>query len=293
MAWCPKCKNEYRDGITVCADCGCELVAEKIDVSLVNLTFGDEEQMKALKEFLEYNQIRGVQLSYDDSEGVYELKVVEADYQKAVTMAHVFFQEKAKEQSVKEQQSDDEQADETQESESEQIQEEMPAYLYRSNSEKAEDNKSSAWVLLFVGSMGLLVMILGFTGVLPLDIGNPYMFYGVMSAIFLLFIVMGLVSRKNAIQFERKAESENSLKETITKWCQENLDAGQLDREIEGAGELPEEMLYFYRCEQMKKKLNHQFLNLDQGFVEYFIDNEVYEMVFGLQSSEEDTQKTS
>lgn len=26
--WCPKCKNEYVDGITLCADCGVELVDE-------------------------------------------------------------------------------------------------------------------------------------------------------------------------------------------------------------------------------------------------------------------------
>ena len=26
MAWCPICKCEYVEGITVCADCGCELV---------------------------------------------------------------------------------------------------------------------------------------------------------------------------------------------------------------------------------------------------------------------------
>ena len=29
MPWCPKCKSEYREGFTVCADCGSELVDEE------------------------------------------------------------------------------------------------------------------------------------------------------------------------------------------------------------------------------------------------------------------------
>ena len=29
MPWCPKCKNEYKEGIKICADCGCELVSEE------------------------------------------------------------------------------------------------------------------------------------------------------------------------------------------------------------------------------------------------------------------------
>ena len=28
MAWCPKCKNEYRKGITHCPDCDVDLVEE-------------------------------------------------------------------------------------------------------------------------------------------------------------------------------------------------------------------------------------------------------------------------
>ena len=28
MPWCPKCKNEYREGITVCADCNVPLVED-------------------------------------------------------------------------------------------------------------------------------------------------------------------------------------------------------------------------------------------------------------------------
>ena len=29
MPWCPKCKSEYREGFTVCADCGTKLVDEE------------------------------------------------------------------------------------------------------------------------------------------------------------------------------------------------------------------------------------------------------------------------
>ena len=49
MPWCPKCKSEYREGFTVCADCGCELVEEEQLEERVTLTFGDEDQMKTLK----------------------------------------------------------------------------------------------------------------------------------------------------------------------------------------------------------------------------------------------------
>ncbi len=289
MAWCPKCKNEYRDGITVCADCGCTLVDQENDGdSLVNLTFGEENQMISLKKFLEYNKISGAEIQFDASEEVYELKVPGELYEKSAAIARVFFRQEAENASLSEMDKDEESSGYTEETTDEvedalESQKEEPAYLYRSNSDKAEDNRSSAWGLLIVGSIGLIVMALGSTGLIPLDIGNPYLFYGVMSAVFVLFIVMGFVSQKNAKIFEKKAESENSLKEVVTVWCQENLDPKSLDDEIGDMENLPEEMQYFYRCELMKKKLNHQFLNLDQGFVEHFIDNEMYEQVFGQQ----------
>lgn len=33
MPWCQKCKVEYREGFTVCSDCGSELVAELLDTT--------------------------------------------------------------------------------------------------------------------------------------------------------------------------------------------------------------------------------------------------------------------
>ena len=47
MKICPKCKNEYREGITHCADCGCELLnEEQLQI------FMHEEMQKALDEGL-------------------------------------------------------------------------------------------------------------------------------------------------------------------------------------------------------------------------------------------------
>ena len=148
------------------------------------------------------------------------------------------------------------------------------------SAQKAEDNRSSAWVLLIVGILGLAVVVLGSFGILPLRIGNPYLFYGVMSALFLLLIVMGFVSMKSAKLFARTAESENSLKKTLIDWCMENMKASEIDATIEDAKEMGAEVLYMRRYEVIKDLLNHQFMNLDQEFVDELIDEEIYDLVF-------------
>ena len=123
-------------------------------------------------------------------------------------------------------------------------------------------------------------MILGITGVLPFNIGNPYMFYGVMSAVFILFIVMGVVSMRNAKIFEKKAESENSLVDTLLKWSEENLSADKIDAQIENAADTPKEALYYKRFEVIRSRMNHQFMNLDQQMLENLIDTKIYEQIF-------------
>lgn len=293
MAWCPQCKNEYREGITKCVDCGCDLVEQEQYDDLVPVTFGEEEKLNALKKYLEYNKLKGVTVKFDEEEGMHELYVRKNDKGNALSLARVFLQQEyIREQEALKELGVGEEANNpnhvaglpfgvnppTDFSAKEKAAERVA--VYSSSTERAEENRSSAWTLLGVGTVGLVAMILGMLGVIPLKLGNPYMFYGVMSAVFLLFIVMGFVSMKNAKLFAKKAESENSLKDTIKKWYQENLAADVIDADLGETEDMPEEMLYFKRIQIIKDKLNHQFMNLDQVFLEHFIDEEVYDYIY-------------
>ena len=292
MAWCPKCKNEYREGITVCPDCGEALVSEEELTDWVCVLFGEQDEMEKLKDFLTYNGVGKSKLVYDETEQVYELFVDAKEEKKAKTIARVFLEQQEKEHkenAVLEEAAVDEflmlGEDDTSEEKPNsgellKAASTQGGLTYMNSGAKAEENRSSAWVLLIVGALGILVMALGITGVLPFNIGNPYMFYGVMSAVFILFIVMGVVSMRNAKLFEKKAESENSLVDTLLKWSEENLTAEKIDAQIENAADTPEEALYYKRFEVIRSQMNHQFMNLDQQMLENLIDTKIYEQIF-------------
>lgn len=165
---------------------------------------------------------------------------------------------------------------------------------YLENGIKARENRSSAWALLIVGGAGLACAILGIAGVFPFQLGNPYLFYGVMMAVSLLFIVMGVLSMKSARIFAERAKVEDTLLETVENWCMETLRAQEIDaalglRDMGGAlrpenigADASEDngLLYFQRTEYLKEQINSQFMNLDQRFLEHFIDERLYGKLF-------------
>lgn len=263
MPWCPKCKSEYREGFTVCADCGSELVdegkfaqmemeerlaAERARMrSFEEMAFSEPGEETAEEEIREERGLSepGEALEAAASEAPEELQEPGAAAPKTAA-----------------------------------AQKSYGSALYQDSTERANENRSSGWILLAMGTAGLVATVLGIAGVIPLRISNPYLFYGVMAAVFLLFIVAGVVSMKNAKIFDKKAESENSLRNAMLAWSRENLRAQELDGEIGMAGDESEEALYFKRFECIKAKLNYQFVNLDQSFLEKFIDDSVYDMVY-------------
>lgn len=224
MAWCPVCRNEYREGITECADCHVSLVEELPEETL-------EE-----KPFL-------------------EISVGEELQEAADALAP------------------EEDADEH-----------KRAKVYRSNQERAEEFSSSAWTLVIVGFIGLVAMILIMTGVLPLHFAANvrYLSYGVMTLLFLAFIVIGIRSFGSAKTYAQAAEVETALTEEIHAWfmeafTKESIDAGSF---LEDEQELSDIEKYYRRNENIKQKITAKYTELDDAYLNQIADDffhEIYE----------------
>lgn len=227
MPWCPKCKNEYREGILQCAECRILLVdsLEEAKQKETSEETADETVCEASGGWMEEERL---QESTDEENGG----------------------------------AGDEPKNEV-------------YHAYQNSAAKAEDNRSSAYTLLLVGGAGLLLDVLVLMGVLPVYANggmSKYLVCGVMGAMFVLFLVLGGVSMKSSRILMIKAKSEDSLLAEITKWCEENLTAEQIDCE-EADALLSEEGRYFVRAERMKEQIKDKFLNLDEAFLDHFVDD--------------------
>ncbi len=302
MPWCPKCRNEYVEGIKVCADCGVDLVEMLEEGKGSPLIFGDRGQMERLKDFLTYNKLKSAALSEDKEEGVFELYVSDEERQKAALAVRVFLQQEMEKESgnkpsIEERGMDagdggmtPESADEMDHETQGRGQEEedggkSPSVqykgVYQNSAQKAEENRSSGYLLTTIGGLGLIAIVLVFFDVirLPAAMANKFMVCIVMGALFALFFVMGILSIKSSKTLTKKAEEENSLTNEIKKWCGENMNARKVDEGLFAEGEYGEEMKYFKRAEKMKEMISYQFMNLEEGFLDSFVDD-YYPVVF-------------
>lgn len=274
MPWCPKCKNEYVSGIKVCADCGAELVEELIEDSIDTDEILEtiEYTLPASEDALSDEMIGNAHLYFGEDINAKLQEKLAAGDPSSITPEEL---KKIDPEVLKELMKDG--------------YERNPFATYQSSARAAEDNRSSGWVLMFVGLVGIAFVALSLLGIIPFKVGNPYMFYGVMSAVFILFFIMGVVSMRNAKIFEGKAKSEHNLEKTILDYVKDNITAEMIDQKLGDISGFSEEELYFRRAAQIRRMINHTYMNLDQAFIEHLIDESIYDSIYeSTLSSEED-----
>lgn len=276
MLWCPVCKTEYNDGIEVCADCGTKLVNKKMETSETPIISGSEYLMKRLSKFLDYNNIDNE--LYENEQNEFELYVPKKLEVYAKKVVAVFLQQETIHE-TEEAVSDDEILEDTEEI----LTDSVAPYIdkvYQKKEDKANDFKSSAYILTLVGALGIIFLVLMKLNIININLMDSIFVDIVMGALFLIFFVLGILSFISAKKYAKEAVEEENLTKKINQWCDDNITAEKIDSIFTNTKEnMPEELKYFKRTARMKELITDTFLNLDESFLDH-ITEEYYQKIY-------------
>lgn len=247
---------------------------------LKKYVFGEKEEMEQLSDFLEYGGLSHAVLRYEEDAEENEAYYIEIDKKEenqARKLTSVFYKEWDKKQKKENEDSELEVAQDA-------VKEEPTPASFIKASDKAENYRSSAFALLIVGVLGVIVMILIAAGVIPVYLAPNIrvLSFITMLFLFLVFIVMGCKSLADAKKYEKMSEEEEQTTNNLQSWF-----LGQYTKEtLDGAAgisdtdKMEEEMKYFKRSETMKELINARFGEQEASFLEKNIEDlytELYE----------------
>lgn len=242
MPWCPKCRNEYKEGYEVCADCGAHLVASLEDIE-------ESSDSNVYAEFEEFQ---------------------ETDAEAAMEIADSILEN-----------GNPELNDEAKREVLENIKRNREFKPYVKAKDRAENYRSSAFALLLVGCLGMIFLVLCVFGVVNLTIsgGGRILAFVTMLIMFVAFILIGLKSYIVSKTIGELADVEDNTTANIEEYFKgsctsEDIDKLALSEEEE---DLTDEIKYFKRIAVIKDIIAQKFGELDESYV----DNET-EVIYGI-----------
>ncbi|MCD8037506.1 MAG: hypothetical protein LUE96_00180 [Lachnospiraceae bacterium] len=152
---------------------------------------------------------------------------------------------------------------------------------YQDKRTKAEDFKSSAYTLIIVGVLGIAALVLLELGVFPIRLASPqkYVTYGVMGALFVIFIVTGLASFRSAKQYARQAAGEERSTDLIKAWARENIIPEAVNEKLSFEENTPDEVKCLKYFEIIKDMVEQEFGVLEASYSEELCE-ELYADIF-------------
>lgn len=268
MAWCPICKAEYENE-TSCPDCMVDLMKGNPGDYTDIFTFKNEEVSLNIYNHLLDIGFETVQYYYDAASGLYHIICEISEETDAKKQLILFIKEDFKYDFSPLEKVEISKIADNIISEEEDI--DTPK-TYISAEEKYANVNSSAASLLIVGFIGLIVMVLDITGIyrFPFSGASRILFLGTMGFLFVLFVIMGILSFRNAKKLEKKIKEEDSLQEKIQTYITDELDLTSFDESLNDNTD-PEEK-YLERTEYIQSKVKESFPDTDDSFIEYIIE---------------------
>lgn len=268
MPWCPKCKMEYKEGVTICPDCNVELVEEltKEEVKLPVAGFEKEETAAKLVSFLISEDLNG-SIEYSNEAEAFLVHVPKEQITQAKKCAQAFFQvEQESEPASKEKETEDPKP------------KSKPTISspYVKRAEKSKDLKSSATTFFFFAAAILIFIILNLTNVITY-LNNPFSYF-IMICMFAAFLWFGISSLRMSKQAATEAIQEEEVTKKLNDWLKEHVTKELLDSFCDPLQS--EEINFMRKMDGIGELLTKEFGEMNDSYLDSIIEdfyNETFE----------------
>ena len=144
---------------------------------------------------------------------------------------------------------------------------------YTKKSKKLEDAKSSSWLFIFFGAIGLLLILAVWLNIIPLGLETYMMilYTVVLGALFVGFILIGIYYTRKIKTLQRESGREERQTKEIIRYITETYPLDTLDHMISGDS-LPMEQLYFERYEKIAVLIREKYDIQDEAYMDYLVE---------------------
>lgn len=283
MPWCPKCRNEYVEGINVCAECGVDLVdelpEEKDENMPVKLCHVTDEVIGG--KFILYLNMQGVQtaglMPVSEEDETYEdgfyLVVAGFEQEAAEALFEGFdkLEEMTEEELATLAPDLEEKLEELKEEEANQMLSELrteTSTVYVKKKDKYSDLKFSGISFIVFGILGFGLLALNI-----LEYINMFNKFStlIMAIVFFVFFVVGITSLLRAKKMKGIVSQEESVSDDVLDWIEGNITDAYIDTLIDP--EQSEENNYFSAHAAMCKRVSDQFPLFNRDYIDQLIDD--------------------
>ena len=270
MSWCPKCKNEYRAGITICPDCNEELMeelTEAIELEFVPLFQTDNEELKTkLVKYLVHcgRKVQEQSAEAETEEGfqtVYAIFVPKDDYAEAVQEIRTVIAYDAKQEAGEEDLKPRHRAPE-------------PSTLYVDAKSRYQEYKSSGIMFLAFAVLFLIFGILNLVGVINIMASTVSLII-VFGAV-VGFTYVGITSLMKVSSLKEEASAEENVTEDILDYLKSEFPKEAVEKILPAganAEDLTNEELYFVRISEIKNYVMSEYPGKDENYLDALIED--------------------
>lgn len=282
MPWCPKCKNEYVEGITTCADCDVALVDElpkemSDDMPVILGHIDTKEAGEKIITFLSYQGIKTAGLLPSDENNITSgFELVTAPIEK-IDVEMILSSLRTENSELEDKELSpllpeiESKLAEIEEEEASKMFSDLrteTSSVYVKKKDKYNDLKFSGISFIVFGVIGAVILGLNLAGV--------FEFFNTFSCIILFivfvgFFVVGIGSLIRARKLKGMVKQEDKTMDEVMDWIEKNMEDDWISSLMDS--ECSEEDNYFDVHAKMCAKLSEQFPFLNTDYIDQLMDD--------------------